>query len=162
MVQRGKEKVNLSDFFDEEIKEELKREIKEELKKELREDVFKEETEKEFSEKPTEKKIQKKKKSYAGILVFLIILILVLDLVSFYFYYKPNLNLNFINSIKSKINSASPNISSNTDKCKDGTAYDQCSKEKPYYCYNGELLKKAYTCGCPSGYKVDFQDCKKI
>lgn len=49
-----------------------------------------------------------------------------------------------------------------TLKCKDGTPYGECSKDKPLYCFDGELLKKAATCSCPSGYKVDFQDCKKI
>ena len=160
MAQRGKKKTSLSDFFDEDIKAELKREIKEELKKELKKDVFKEKVEEKPIEKPIEKEVHKKKRSYGKILVFLIIIILIVDLLSLYFYYKPNVNLNFISSLKSRISSTYKDITKS--KCKDGTLSDTCSNDKPYYCYNGELLKKAATCGCPSGYNVNFQDCKKI
>ncbi len=165
MAERGKKKVNLSDFFDNDIKEELKREIKEELKKELREDAFKDKVEK--IEKKTEVKetaLKKRKRTYIYTLVILIIIILILDLLCVYAYYKPNINLNFLKSIKSKANTSYADITGSvgSNKCKDGTPYDQCSKDKPYYCYEGNLLKKAATCGCPSGYRVDFQDCKKI
>ena len=47
-------------------------------------------------------------------------------------------------------------------RCEDDTPYNTCSKVKPFYCYEGQLLKKAITCGCPEGYRIDFQDCKKI
>ena len=46
--------------------------------------------------------------------------------------------------------------------CDDETSYDSCSENKPLYCYNGELVKKAFTCGCPEGYKISFQDCEEI
>lgn len=51
---------------------------------------------------------------------------------------------------------------SNLPHCSDNTLYDKCSKEKPLYCYNGNLTKKAATCGCPKGYTVEFQDCREI
>lgn len=35
------------------------------------------------------------------------------------------------------------------DRCGDGTPYDSCSKDKPYYCENGQLIEKASFCGCP-------------
>jgi len=35
-------------------------------------------------------------------------------------------------------------------KCNDGTEYDECSTFKPYYCDNGNLQRKASTCGCPN------------
>ena len=46
--------------------------------------------------------------------------------------------------------------------CSDGTLYNHCSKEKPYYCLNGTLVKKASICGCPAGYKIDGDDCEMI
>ncbi|VVB78323.1 Uncharacterised protein [uncultured archaeon] len=164
MVERGKKKVNLSDFFDEDLKAELKKEIKEELKKELKEDALKESSREEVKkeeifEKPAKKNLKVKNK-YTRVLVILVILILVLDLFSLYFYYKPHFNLNFLGSMKSKISEGYSSIT--THKCNDGTPYDQCSVKKPYYCYDGELLKKAATCGCPEGYKLSFQDCRKI
>lgn len=47
-------------------------------------------------------------------------------------------------------------------KCSDGTPYDQCSSNKPYYCYQGTLVETAATCGCPVDSIIDFQTCKKI
>jgi len=35
-------------------------------------------------------------------------------------------------------------------KCSDGTLYNQCSANKPFYCENGNLIDKCSTCGCPS------------
>ncbi|MDD5193273.1 MAG: hypothetical protein PHF67_01680 [Candidatus Nanoarchaeia archaeon] len=91
------------------------------------------------------------------VLVILVIILLIIDCLSLYLYYKPDLSDIF--KFRSGGTIGSPNSS---NKCQDGTAYDNCSKDKPLYCYNGELIKKAATCGCPSGYKVDFQDCKKV
>ncbi|MEK6859511.1 MAG: hypothetical protein AABX54_01725 [Nanoarchaeota archaeon] len=163
MAKRGK-KPDLSDFFDKKAKEQLKKEIKEELKKELRGEGIniefisgESENEKTIAKEDIIKPIKKKKNPYVQTLVFLVIIILLVDLFSVYFYYKPNLNLNFINPIKSRFTESSISL----QKCEDGTPYNQCAKEKPYYCYEGNLLKKAFTCGCPSGYKVDFQDCVK-
>jgi chemotaxis protein histidine kinase CheA len=36
-------------------------------------------------------------------------------------------------------------------KCSDGTLYNQCSVNKPFYCEAGNLINKCSTCGCPSG-----------
>jgi len=36
--------------------------------------------------------------------------------------------------------------------CSDGTAYNQCSAEKPKYCVNGNLIDNCSICGCSSGY----------
>jgi len=33
--------------------------------------------------------------------------------------------------------------------CGDGTFYNTCSLDKPYYCENGILIEKASLCGCP-------------
>ena len=46
--------------------------------------------------------------------------------------------------------------------CSDGTLYNHCSKEKPYYCLNGTLIKKASICGCPTDYKIRGDDCEEI
>ncbi|HTZ41720.1 MAG TPA: hypothetical protein VMC07_00735 [Candidatus Omnitrophota bacterium] len=34
--------------------------------------------------------------------------------------------------------------------CGDGSFYDSCSLDKPYYCSGGNLLENSSTCGCPS------------
>lgn len=46
--------------------------------------------------------------------------------------------------------------------CSDGTLYNQCSQDKPIYCFNGTLIKNATYCGCQYDYKIDGEDCKKI
>lgn len=33
-------------------------------------------------------------------------------------------------------------------KCSDGTLYNQCSNNKPKYCYNGNLIDNCQMCGC--------------
>jgi hypothetical protein len=100
---------------------------------------------------------EKKSGSYLGLLVFLIIVLLIVDVASVVVYYKPHIDFSWLkpsgNSIKDNTQAL---------KCSDGTFYNQCSKNKPYYCYNGQLSKNAYTCGCPAGYNINFQDCKKI
>lgn len=41
----------------------------------------------------------------------------------------------------------------NVYNCSDGTSYNMCSTEKPYYCLpNGTLVKNAVICGCPPYY----------
>jgi len=40
-------------------------------------------------------------------------------------------------------------------KCSDGTFYDKCSGQKPYFCSGGELVKRCSTCGCPEGLLCD-------
>jgi len=47
-------------------------------------------------------------------------------------------------------------------KCNDDTFYNRCSENKPYYCLNGTLIKKASVCGCRYAYRADGEECKKI
>lgn len=45
-----------------------------------------------------------------------------------------------------------------TPTCGDGTFYDTCSLEKPFYCEDGTLQERASLCGCPdsvSGFDVE-------
>lgn len=46
--------------------------------------------------------------------------------------------------------------------CTDGTYYNQCSSNQPFYCFNGTLVKNSTTCGCPYDYKAKGDDCEKI
>jgi hypothetical protein len=46
--------------------------------------------------------------------------------------------------------------------CSDGTLYNHCSKEKPYYCFNGTLIKNSTFCGCPFDYRIKGNDCELI
>ncbi len=107
------------------------------------------------SEKPAEQ-TQEKKKSYVGWLIFLIIILIALDLISLYIFYKPDLT-GFADFFKFK----QAKVIDDIQKCEDGTAYNSCSNNKPYYCYEGDLMKNANLCGCPEGYVIDFQTCKK-
>lgn len=155
-----------------------KNDLKEEIKKELRDEfkgVFKENREDDFIEEriynldsenmifPEKKeevheiKTESVSKKPVKVLVFLVIILLIVDIFSLYFYYKPDLSGFF-----KKITPTGNSVNIKNLKCNDGTNYDSCSKNKPLYCYNGELVKKAATCSCPSGYKVDFQDCREI
>ena len=49
-----------------------------------------------------------------------------------------------------------------TLNCTDGTFYNRCSTEKPYYCLNGTLIKNSTTCGCPYDYRPRGNDCELI
>ena len=117
---------------------------------------LKENHSKEFNEK----KEKELKKSYLKTLVILIIALVIVDSISLIYYYKPNISFNF-GSNSNKSNNSN-NIVVKDSKCEDGTLFDSCSNNKPFYCYQGQLLKKAATCGCPEGYKIAFQDCKII
>lgn len=46
--------------------------------------------------------------------------------------------------------------------CEDETAYNHCSKTKPLFCKDGELINNATKCGCPYGYKINNELCEKI
>jgi hypothetical protein len=46
--------------------------------------------------------------------------------------------------------------------CTDGTLYNLCSENKPYYCSNGNLIENASNCGCPYDYKIKGDTCQKI
>ncbi|MDK2796308.1 MAG: hypothetical protein PWQ22_531 [Archaeoglobaceae archaeon] len=45
-------------------------------------------------------------------------------------------------------------------KCEDGTVYGSCSINKPYYCLNGTLVKKASICGCSKDEVAKGDDCR--
>jgi len=47
----------------------------------------------------------------------------------------------------------------NPTTCSDGTSYNQCSTNKPYYCNNGSLIERASQCGCPTGMQVQVETC---
>jgi len=96
--------------------------------------------------------VNKAKKKKVKTLVALILIVIIFDTVVILYYFKPSSDFSILNS--------TDNIVSGS-KCVDGTPEETCSKEKPFFCYKGQLLKKAYTCGCPPGYKIDFQDCKR-
>ena len=85
------------------------------------------------------------------LLIFLIILVVILDATAIFMYYKPNL-----------LHASNSQTEIKEGQCEDSTPYNECSKNKPYFCYNGELLEKAFTCGCPPGYRINFQNCKKV
>ena len=46
--------------------------------------------------------------------------------------------------------------------CEDGTLYNKCAQEKPYFCSEGELVKNSTRCGCSYGYEPLENDCSKI
>ncbi len=135
-----------------------KREEIERLKKkieELEKDIEKEDLK---SLKKTSDKKEDEKKKYIRILIILVIIILIVDIISLIAYYKPD----FFKIKSPSQNKTNDSINLDGKKCLDGTLSGSCSKEKPFFCYNGELLKNAEICGCPEGYKLDFQDCKRI
>ncbi len=43
--------------------------------------------------------------------------------------------------------------------CGDGTFYNECSKNKPYFCSNGTLIEKASVCNCSSGLFLSGDSC---
>ncbi len=47
-------------------------------------------------------------------------------------------------------------------KCSDNTRYNECSQNKPYYCEDGNLVKKASICGCPQGLQINGTECVQI
>ncbi len=110
-------------------------------------------------QQPTEH-VEHPKKNYLKTLVTLIIILIIIDLIFLFWYFKPDIKTNLSNFFKPKV--VADTADQNGLKCNDGTVNGACSKNKPLYCYSGELIKKAATCGCPEGYKVDFQSCKKI
>jgi len=44
-------------------------------------------------------------------------------------------------------------------RCNDGTIYSECSAQKPYYCAEGNIIKKATKCGCPKNYIAENENC---
>lgn len=43
--------------------------------------------------------------------------------------------------------------------CEDGTIYGSCSKNKPFFCDNGSLIKKPLICGCPEKHIIQDNSC---
>ncbi len=43
--------------------------------------------------------------------------------------------------------------------CGDGTAYNTCSKTKPYFCENGILIEKSSVCGCDENMSKNLESC---
>jgi hypothetical protein len=43
--------------------------------------------------------------------------------------------------------------------CNDGTFYDSCSLNKPYFCEKGILVEKSSVCGCPKGWTISGEVC---
>jgi hypothetical protein len=101
-------------------------------------------------------------KSYFRVLLILIIALILIDGLVVFYYVKPDFNFNFGGSKEKPVSGDTNHTPVKTGKCEDGTPNDSCSSKKPYFCYEGSLLKKAASCGCPSGYKVSFQDCAAI
>ena len=48
------------------------------------------------------------------------------------------------------------------EQCQDGTQYNQCSNNKPYFCSNGILILNCNTCGCPAGTTCNSNQCVQI
>ena len=46
--------------------------------------------------------------------------------------------------------------------CGDGSFYDTCSLDKPYYCSGGTLIEDAPTCGCPDYSSKSVSSCVSI
>ncbi len=96
-----------------------------------------------FSSPPTRRKIPVKP----------IVTIIILIIIGLFLYY------NF-EEVSETITSYA--FSTFVTNCSDGTLYNECSQDKPFYCSDGTLIKNASSCGCPSDYKVEGNDCKKI
>jgi len=45
------------------------------------------------------------------------------------------------------------------DICGDGTPFDSCSKNKPYFCEKGVLIEKASLCQCPKDFEAQENIC---
>ncbi|MFZ2455743.1 MAG: transglutaminase-like domain-containing protein [Candidatus Altiarchaeia archaeon] len=46
--------------------------------------------------------------------------------------------------------------------CVDGTPLSKCSATMPFYCMNGNLVKRASLCGCPDDYAVNGSGCVRV
>ncbi len=44
-------------------------------------------------------------------------------------------------------------------QCGDGTFYNKCSLDEPYFCSNGTLIGKSSMCGCPEGFVKKGESC---
>jgi len=162
--------------MDEKERDEIKEEISE-LKKKIdklnnrldKDRIRQEEREakknREVEEKISQSISSKQEPNYVRTLIILVIIILIVDGVSFFLYSKPDLSglikFNYGNKTVSSVKNSTRISSSIPESCSDGTLNRECSKTKPYFCYDGNLIKSGYGCGCPEGYVLDFQDCVK-
>jgi hypothetical protein len=106
--------------------------------------------------------VKKTGNNYVRLLVIFVIILVVVDILSVIGYYRPDFSKIIKFNNPSNPNTTNNNGQNSPAKCSDGTSEGACSKNKPLYCYNGELSKNARICGCPTGYKLDFQSCVKI
>jgi hypothetical protein len=108
------------------------------------------------------KYVNKLDKNTLAVLIVLVALLLIMDFSVAIFYFGSGIDINW--NFGNKTSNGNTDNNGNNDgnslsECSDGTRFNTCSKNKPFYCYQGQLIKKASLCGCPSGYKKDFQDC---
>tara|TARA_Y100000296_G_C5137692_1_gene239138 strand:+ start:156 stop:1205 length:1050 start_codon:yes stop_codon:yes gene_type:complete len=54
---------------------------------------------------------------------------------------------------------STPKLSDETILCGDGTSYEECSLNKPYYCFNGTLIEKSSVCNCPEIFNEKDDSC---
>lgn len=140
--------------------EEIKEEINE-LRKRL-DNLDKRVDKKIKKEEVVSEKEKKPKNKFVKILVILVILLLIIDIVSLVVYYKPDFSNLVRFNFGNNASSGSNGTGNFNGKCSDGTKESECSKNKPYFCYNGELVLNAPFCGCPNGYVMDFRSCRKV
>jgi len=50
-------------------------------------------------------------------------------------------------------------LGAKTPTCSDGTIYDTCSRIRPYYCMDGQLIKSQKRCGCPKNMALEDSKC---
>lgn len=107
----------------------------------------------------TDKKMHARKRALK-LIVFLLAAMIIVNIASVIFYLKPDFSSwNFDFTLDETKKNTSEYLKEG--KCEDGTPFNECSDTQPLFCYNGELLEKAFSCGCPEGYVVEFQGCRK-
>lgn len=100
-------------------------------------------------------------KNTLAVLIVLVALLLIIDfsVAIFYFGNGIDFNWNFGGNNNDSSNGDNNENSNTLTKCNSETLYTGCLDKKPQYCYQGELVNRASICGCPEGYKRDFNDC---
>ena len=66
---------------------------------------------------------------------------------------------NNLNQLSEKLNYWFKTLNWKLLTCTDGTFYNHCSSNKPYYCLNGTLIENVTVCGCPADEVVQGQSC---
>ena len=54
---------------------------------------------------------------------------------------------------------ASTTSTTTIERCSDGTILGECSKNKPYYCFDGMLVIRCTKCGCRRGFECVNDEC---